>query len=83
MWENNDKKNYNLHKQYNVGQICNDSFSLKIRELSGILENKKFLYKGKFNFKPFVAKAPKDWPAEPLKFKVKKFSLSFSYPYFL
>ena len=49
MWENNDKKNYNLHKQHNVGQICNDSFSLKIRELSGILENKTFLEIGTWN----------------------------------
>ena len=43
MWENNDKKNYNLHKQHNVGQICNDNFSLKIRELAGMIENKTFL----------------------------------------
>lgn len=49
MWENNDKKNYNLHKQHNVGQICNDNFSLKIRELAGMIENKTFLEIGTWN----------------------------------
>ena len=35
------------------------------------------------NFNPFAEKAPKDCPAEPLNFKVKKLLFNFSYPYFL
>ena len=49
MWESNDKKNYHLHKEHNVGQIYNDSFSLKIRELAGMVENKTFLEIGTWN----------------------------------
>jgi hypothetical protein len=37
MWENNDKNNYAAHKSKNIGQICNDIFSLKIRELAGMV----------------------------------------------
>lgn len=49
MWESNDKNNYTLHKQNNIGQICNDNFSLKIRELAGNIENKTFLEIGTWN----------------------------------
>ena len=49
MWESNDKNNYTLHKQNNIGQICNDNFSLKIRELAGNIENKTFLEIGTLN----------------------------------
>lgn len=49
MWEINDKNNYMLHKRNNIGQICNDSFSLKIRELAGMVENKTFLEIGTWN----------------------------------
>lgn len=49
MWENNDKNNYVFLKSKNIGQICNDSFSLKIRELAGMVENKTFLEIGTWN----------------------------------
>jgi len=49
MWETNDKQNYTLHKQHNLGQICNDSFSLKIREFAANIENKTFLEIGTWN----------------------------------
>ena len=49
MWENNDKNNYALHKNNQIGQICNDSFSLKIREVSGDLSNISFLEIGTWN----------------------------------
>ena len=49
MWENNDKINYNLHKQKNIGQIQNDEFSLKIREYARNIENKTFLEIGTWN----------------------------------
>ena len=49
MWENNDKNIYAAHKSKNVGQICNDRFSLKIRELAGMVENRTFLEIGTWN----------------------------------
>jgi hypothetical protein len=49
MWETNDKNNYAIHKQHNMGQICNDSFSSKIRELAANIENKTFLEIGTWN----------------------------------
>ena len=49
MWEHNDKKNYEVHKHNNVGQICNDRFSELIREFSKDLSNKTFLEIGTWN----------------------------------
>ena len=42
-----------------------------------------FIQANREYYKPLAAKAPKDCPAEPLKFKTKKLSFKESYPYFL
>ena len=49
MWEQNDKKNYEVYKHNNIGQICNDRFSELIREFSKDLANKTFLEIGTWN----------------------------------
>ena len=49
MWDENDKQNYNLHRHYNIGQICNDPFSNEIIKYASNLEYKTFLEIGTWN----------------------------------
>ena len=48
-WENNDKNNYDRHVEGQVGQICTDMFSIKIREMAIDLSNTTFLEIGTWN----------------------------------
>ena len=48
-WEKNDKTNYSHHVERKMGQICNDMFSVKIRELAADKDNKTFLEIGTWN----------------------------------
>jgi hypothetical protein len=49
MWDFNDKQNYDCHKYYNIGQICNDPFSNEIIKYASNLEYKTFLEIGTWN----------------------------------
>lgn len=49
MWEQNDKQNYNVHKQQNLGQICNDRFSELIKQIAKDESNCSFLEIGTWN----------------------------------
>lgn len=49
MWDNNDKNNYNIHLQHNLGQICNDDFSKDIEKYASDLKYKTFLEIGTWN----------------------------------
>jgi hypothetical protein len=49
MWENCDKQNYVVHKQNNLGQICNDDFSNEIIKYASDLQYKTFLEIGTWN----------------------------------
>jgi hypothetical protein len=49
MWEQNDKKNYKLSKDCNVGQICNDNFSSEISKYASNLNYKSYLEIGTWN----------------------------------
>jgi hypothetical protein len=49
MWENNDKQNYYYHKNFNIGQICNDVFSNEITKYASNLKYKTFLEIGTWN----------------------------------
>jgi len=49
MWENGDLKNYERHKEYNVGQISNDTFSQDIEQLASNDNLKTFLEIGTWN----------------------------------
>ncbi|NCA21911.1 MAG: hypothetical protein EBS86_12335, partial [Crocinitomicaceae bacterium] len=49
MWEDNDKKNYLVHKNRNLGQICNDIFSAEIEKYASNTNNKTFLEIGTWN----------------------------------
>ena len=49
MWEENDKQNYYCHRQYNIGQICNDDFSNEIIKYASNSEYKTFLEIGTWN----------------------------------
>ena len=49
MWEGNDQKNYAHHKENNIGQICNDSFSNEITKYAANLTYNTFLEIGTWN----------------------------------
>ena len=49
MWEYNDHNNYNQHVKHQRGQICNDGFSIEIRNLAKNTNNKSFLEIGTWN----------------------------------
>jgi hypothetical protein len=49
MWEENDKKNFEKHKNKGIGQICNDSFSIEIKKLASNTNYKTFLEIGTWN----------------------------------
>lgn len=49
MWEINDANNYISHKSQNLGQICNDIFSIKIKEIAKDPNNLTFLEIGTWN----------------------------------
>ena len=49
MWENGDLKNYEHHKEYNVGQISNDTFSQDIEQFASNDNLKTFLEIGTWN----------------------------------
>jgi hypothetical protein len=49
MWENNDKNNYQFHKEQHIGQICNDDFSKDIQQYASDLKFKTFLEIGTWN----------------------------------
>jgi hypothetical protein len=49
MWEEKDKHNYHIHKINNIGQICNDDFSLYIKSLASNSNYKYYLEIGTWN----------------------------------
>lgn len=49
MWEDNDKKNYEYHKNRNLGQIHNDAFSNDIKLIASNPQYKTFLEIGTWN----------------------------------
>ena len=49
MWEKNDKQNYKILKNNNIGQICNDNFSTEIIKYASNLNYKSFLEIGTWN----------------------------------
>lgn len=49
MWEQNDKHNYVNHLHHNLGQICNDEFSVDIRRYAADPNNRTFLEIGTWN----------------------------------
>lgn len=49
MWEINDKQNYEILKNNNLGQICNDNFSIEIIKYASNLNYKSFLEIGTWN----------------------------------
>ncbi len=49
MWDENDLNNYINHKEFGIGQICNDEFADIIVQLSSDLDNKTFLEVGTWN----------------------------------
>jgi hypothetical protein len=49
MWDQNDKQNYQNHVNNNLGQICNDEFSIDIRRYATDPNNRTFLEIGTWN----------------------------------
>ena len=49
MWEYNDKNNYYNHTSHNIGQICNDEFSLDIIKYASNPKYNTFLEIGTWN----------------------------------
>jgi len=49
MWDDNDKNFYIMNKQHNMGQICNDEFSIEITKYASDLKHNTFLEIGTWN----------------------------------